>query len=78
MGKKVNMEAVGKRLRELRGIRTRSGVSRQTGIPYSTLQSYEDGTREPAGPVKEKLAEYYGVPVDELFYFFDDRYCKKE
>ena len=72
MEKKANMKKVGKRLRELRGIRTRSGVSRQTGIPYSTLQSYEEGTREPAGPIKEILSEYYGVPVNELFYFFDD------
>lgn len=72
MERKANMEKAGKRLRELRGIRTRTGVSRQTGIAYSTLQSYEEGTREPAGPVKEKLAEYYGVSVEELFYFFDD------
>lgn len=68
MEKKANMEKAGKRLRELRGIRTRSGVSRQTGIPYSTLQSYEDGTREPTGPAKEKLAEYYGVTVEEIFF----------
>lgn len=68
MRRKSNMDKAGKRLRELRGIRTRSGVSRQTGIPYSTLQSYEDGTREPAGSVKEKLAEYYGVPVEEIFF----------
>lgn len=68
MEKKVNMAEVGKRLRELRGIRTRSGVSRQTGIPYSTLQSYEDGTREPTGHVKKQLADYYGVPVEKIFF----------
>lgn len=67
MQKKINMAESGKRLKELRGIRTRSGVSMETGIPYSTLQAYEDGTREPSGPVKEQLANYYGVPVDEIF-----------
>lgn len=64
---KVNMEESGKRLRELRGIRTRSGVSKVLGIPYSTLQSYEEGKREPTGSVKQKLASYYGVSVEEIF-----------
>lgn len=64
---KVNMQEAGKILRELRGIRTRSGVSRQTGIPYSTLQSYEDGSREPPTSVKQKLADYYGVDPKEIF-----------
>lgn len=68
MDKKVDMAKAGKRLRELRGIRTRSGVSRQTGIPYSTLQAYENGEREPAGPVKQKLSAYYCTPVEEIFF----------
>ena len=57
----------GKRLRQLRGIRTRAGVSRETGIPVSTLQSYEMGTRNPSGRAKKKLADYYGLPVEVLF-----------
>ena len=64
---KVNMTESGKILRKLRGIRTRSGVSRETGIPYSTLQSYEDGKREPTKPVKRKLSAYYGVREDDIF-----------
>lgn len=68
MNDKVNMEKAGNRLRELRGIRTRSGVSRETGIAYSTLQSYETGTRTPAGRIMQKLADYYGVPVDSIFF----------
>ena len=68
MKDKVDMEKAGKKLRELRGIRTRSGVARETGIAYSTLQSYEDGTRTPPGKVKQKLAEYYGVPVESIFF----------
>lgn len=68
MERKVDMKSVGSRLRKLRGIRTRTGVSRETGIPYSTIQAYESGTREPNGDTKQKLAEYYGVPVDEIFF----------
>lgn len=67
MNEKVNMIEVGKRLRELRGIRTRTGVAREIGIPYSTLQAYEEGTRVPSGRNKKKLSDYYGVPVREIF-----------
>ena len=67
MKKKVDMSESGKRLRKLRGIRTRVGVSRETGIPLSSLQAYECGTREPSGPVKQNLANYYGVPVESIF-----------
>lgn len=64
---KVNMVEAGKRLRELRGIRTRTGVSKQVGIPYSTLQSYEEGTREPSDHIKQCLADYYGVDPESIF-----------
>ena len=57
----------GKKLRELRGIRTRAGVARELNIPYSTLQAYEDGTRSPSGPVMKKLADYYGVSHESIF-----------
>ena len=68
MKDKVDMAKAGKKLRELRGIRTRSGVARETCIAYSTLQSYEDGTRTPPGDVKKKLADYYGVTVESIFF----------
>ena len=66
--KTVNMVEAGKRLRQLRGIRTRSGVARELGISYSALAFYENGDRQPAGSVKKKLADYYGVPVEFIFY----------
>ena len=66
--KMVNMQEAGQRLRQLRGIRTRSGVAREIGIPYSTLQSYEEGQRTPSGRNKQKLADYYGVPVELIFF----------
>ena len=66
--KTVNMTEAGRRLVKLRGIRTRSGVSRETGIPYSTLQAYEEGRRQPCGQTKKKLADYYGVPDEFIVY----------
>lgn len=65
--KQTNAEEAGKRLRQLRGIRTRSGVSRELGISYSALAFYENGQRNPSGRVKKLLADYYGVPVEFIF-----------
>ena len=65
---KVDMAEAGRRLRQLRGIRTRSGVARELGISYSALAFYECGQRTPSGPVKKKLADYYGVPVEVIFF----------
>ena len=66
--KTVNMVEAGKRLRQLRGIRTRSGVAREVGVSYSALAFYENGKRQPSGRVKKLLADYYGVPVEFIFY----------
>lgn len=57
----------GKRLRQLRGIRTRAGVARELGISYSALAFYENGQRNPSPGVRKKLASYYGVPVEFIF-----------
>lgn len=64
---KIDMAYAGKKLRELRGIRTRSGVGKLLNIPYSTLQSYETGTRMPPKETRQKLADYYGVPETVIF-----------
>ena len=59
---------VGKKLRELRGIRTRVGVARALGISPSALQAYETGERMPRDAVKERIAAYYETTVGELFF----------
>ena len=69
--KRRDPKHMGKRLRELRGIRTRTGVVRQLGISYSLLSFYERGDRFPSEENQKKLANYYGVSVDDLFYTVD-------
>ena len=64
----VNMNKAGKLLRELRGIRTKIGVSRELGIPYSTYCSYESGTRCPNGRTKKLIADYFGRSVESIFF----------
>lgn len=59
---------IGKRLVELRGIRTRTGVAKEIGVSYSSLCNYENGCRIPPDDVKIRIAAYYGVSVDEIFF----------
>lgn len=66
--KEYDAVAVGKRLRRIRGVRTRSGVARETGISVTTLQGYENGTRKPKAENMVRLANYYGTSVQHLFF----------
>ena len=64
----LSAETIGKKLRELRGIRTRRGAAKEMGIGESALNNYESGKRIPNDKAKEILARYYGLTVGELFY----------
>lgn len=61
---------LGKKLRLVRGIRTRAQVSRETGLSQARLGNYEHGTRVPNDEAKILLANYYGMSVQELFYTY--------
>lgn len=66
--RRTDPKALGKRLRELRGVRTRTGVAKELGISYSILSFYESGERFPSEKNQQKIAGYYGVSVSDLFY----------
>lgn len=53
-------------LRATRGL-TITEVAEATGIKRGTLAGFERGKIEPHGPTLKRLAEYYAVPVRELF-----------
>ena len=59
---------VSNRLTEARGERTRREVAEELKIPYSTMRAYEKGWRRPPDDVKIRLAEYYHLTVQDLFY----------
>ena len=59
---------IGRRLRELRGIRTRTGVAREIGIKASRLGNYELGIAVPPDDIKIMLADYYNVNLKALFF----------
>ena len=62
------MVSYGKRLLDLRGNRSRSEVAKAVNIATSTLSMYELEHRIPRDPIKIKLAQYYGVTVQEIFF----------
>ena len=59
---------VGKKLRDLRGKQSRDEVAAIVGISSSALGMYEANQRVPRDDVKRKLADYYGVSIQSLFF----------
>lgn len=68
MNTTVNAIEIGRRLRKLRGVRTRTGAAKEIGISYSALSKYEDGRKVPNDGTKVKIANYYSVPVQKIFF----------
>jgi transcriptional regulator with XRE-family HTH domain len=61
------MPTFGELLRRLRGLKSQKAVASELDMPVTTLSSLENQSQVPRGPLLEKLANYYGVP---LTYFF--------
>ena len=63
---------LGKRLRLLRGIKTRAEMSRETGLSQARIGNYEHGVRIPNDEAKAILANYFHTTVQKLFYTHDN------
>lgn len=61
-------EDIAERLVSLRGKRTREEVAKAVGISLSAMAMYENGYRIPRDETKIKLADYYGVSVEQIFF----------
>ncbi|MGX7632594.1 helix-turn-helix transcriptional regulator [Bacillus thuringiensis] len=64
----MNYERVAENLINLRNGRSREEVAKAVGISISTLQMYENGQRIPRDNIKIKLANFYGVKVQTIFF----------
>lgn len=64
----VKKTGVGQKLKDLRGDRSRDSVAAAVGISSSALGMYENNLRMPRDDIKKKLADYYGVTVQHLFF----------
>lgn len=51
----------------LRGERSQEEVAKALGISVSALSMYEQGNRIPRDEVKIRMADYYGITIEELF-----------
>lgn len=62
------METLSKNLFALRKAKklSRDVVSKAIGISAKTYERYEKNERNPDAPVLVKLAEFYGVTLDQL------------
>ncbi|QWG33336.1 helix-turn-helix domain-containing protein [Bacillus mycoides] len=64
----MNKQLIAKNLVTLRGEKTRGKVAESIGISVSTLQMYENGQRIPRDNIKVRLADFYGVTVQSIFF----------
>lgn len=64
----MDATAIGKKLIVLRGDKTQKEVSEACLISISALAMYETGRRIPRDEVKIRLAEYYEVGIQDLFF----------
>lgn len=60
--------STGAKLKKLRGDRTQYEAATEIGITKSALAMYERDERVPRDEVKVKIADYYGVSVQFLFF----------
>ena len=64
----MNAEAIGDKLRKLRGEKPRKSVAKALGISVSALTMYETGQRIPRDEIKILLARYYDTPIETIFF----------
>ena len=65
----IDHKAVGRRLRELRGVfRTQGDVAKDCGLTRAAVGMYEQGQRLPRPEIMLMLADYYGTDVGSIFF----------
>lgn len=68
MEKQLDTKAIGDRLRQLRGDRTQAAVAKAIGVTDMAISQYEAGIRVPSDEIKLRLADFYGVGIERLFF----------
>lgn len=66
----IDSKQIGGRIKELRIGRkmTADELGKALGISSSAVNMYECGQRIPRDEIKITIAEYFGVPVETIFY----------
>ena len=58
----------GEKLKKLRGKKTKSEVAEAIGVSESSYIKYERDERNPSDAVKQRIADYYGRKVGNIFF----------
>lgn len=64
----MDAKKIGKRIRELRGETSAPEFAKAIGSSVSAIFMYESGERIPRDEVKIKIARYFGVSIESLFF----------
>lgn len=64
----MDAKAIGERLVVLRGNKTQEAVAIDLGISKSAIAMYEKGERVPRDNIKLKIARYYNLSVQSIFF----------
>ena len=64
----MDSKLIGQKLRNLRGNKPAESVAKDLEIGTSTIYMWENGERIPRDEMKIKLANYYGVSVENIFF----------
>ena len=67
-GGKMDKLQIAQKLKALRGDKSQKKVADDLGITSMAISLYESGERIPRDEMKERLAAYYKISVQELFY----------
>ena len=59
---------IGERLKSLRGSRSQKEVADACGVTDMAISLYESGERTPRDEIKIKLAKFFGVTVESIFF----------
>lgn len=64
----LKRQEIGKRLRTLRGEKSLNEVAQALEVTSMAVSNWERGIRTPSDYMKVKIAQYYGVTVESIFF----------
>lgn len=64
----MDSEKIAKKLVALRAEKSREEVAKAIGVSLSAMAMYETGARIPRDETKKRIAKYFGVTVEEIFF----------
>lgn len=66
------------KLKALRGTRSQSVIAKELGITRQMLSAIEAGERTPSLELANKIAIFYGVPIEDIFFTNDGNEVEPE